>query len=182
MIAGKKGHGKNTVANFIQDYCEENGIETNEYAFADPFKELMCATFGIDIDTLNKLKNDRTPITSMDNSLAIDMRLILQNFGEGAKGVFGRNVWAEQAYRNLHSEKLNIITDLRLKLEQDYFISSPRKPIIIKVHRPSKEHKIDNHVSESEIDLINEDYFISNDSTEEDLKAEVYGIMHELYD
>lgn len=185
MLTGRKGHGKDTVADIIAEVIESEytNNKLNRIALATPFKELMAKTFSISVDDLNDLKNDLNQIKSDSENPAVDtnMRRILQNFGEHSKTQFGDEVWCQVADRNL-CRGINIITDLRLELEKDYFKEKYGRAVhTIKVKRERKlKGPEDEHISEIEVDNMEVDYNISNAGTIEDLRIEVRKVLKEI--
>jgi len=179
-ILGKKGHGKDTVS----DYLVENyGFEKE--ALATPLKNACREIFNFTDEQLyTNLKEE------VDPYWGIKPRIILQWLGtdvlrkEINKIIPGidDNIWINSLilkYKNKQKDNPNldmVVSDCRFPNE----IRELHKLgcIIIKINRPSLVNN-DEHESEKNIDLIKDyDYEIINDGTLDELYDKIDKIMN----
>lgn len=168
-ILGKKGHGKDTVA----DYLVENyGFQ--KISLADPLKEATRVLFGFTDDQLyGKLKEE------VDEFWGVSPRTVFQylgtdifrkDFQKKAPHV-GDNFWVKSLEKRLLSLQKNsgryVVADLRFPNEVQ--LVQKLGGIVVKIQRNLPD--IDNHESETAIDSI--DYY--------DKLIKNYGTLEQLY-
>lgn len=162
MIAGEKGSGKDYVAERLKTYLENSGLSVELYAFADPIKEILQTSFGIDREQLDKLKDDKTDIIlPTDPPITTNMRNIIQLFGTDAmQEVFGKTVWKQRGIDFVDESKSDvvIITDFRFPIE---FIN-PSTTINIVNDDVVDANNSDNHSSENSMNDYDFDYILNN--------------------
>lgn len=122
LVSGKKRAGKNYVSDELKVYLEKLDYSVDLYAYADPMKRILCTTFGITLDELDYMKNEKLPIALATGTgyKTINMREILQRFGtEAMQTEFGVCVWKERAEDFIKKSKADIviITDFRFPTE-----------------------------------------------------------------
>ncbi len=197
-ITGNKGHGKDTVAEFIREILESDlEVKAKRFAFADTMKEIITKTLKLPLDSVESLKraeqhgrviscNVERPMQPLIFS-DITMREVLQNFGQGMKDVFGEQVWVKHTVHEIQKDwdKINcaIISDVRFPFEVEFLkeqkiVFCPVR--VIKVVRPD-EIVEDTHESETEIEKIKEDYLIVNDGNLSTLYNKVYNTIRLIY-
>lgn len=160
LIGGNKRSGKNFVADIIKEEFEKLGNVVDVYAFADPIKDILCQTFCVDVDELNELKNENTPIlfNLKNREFTINMRDIIQKFGtEGMQKSFGIDVWKNKALEFIKYSKANkiLITDFRFASE---YINNAKTIQIINNDIKEKE----THISETSLKDFRFDNIIDN--------------------
>lgn len=192
MLSGEKRSGKDTTANFLAAHLTKCGYEVYSIALADAMKEVLVTTFGIDLATLEDMKNTGGGMSFYDSECDehvgfISMRKILQNFGQGLKASTHNDfIWCELADDKLEYDNpkvVYILTDIRLPLEQEYFSQtydySTDKVTTIKLFRPENE-STDQHISETSVKDVKADYEIVNSGTLNDLEHEIINILKDL--
>ena len=169
-ICGHKFSGKSTVANLLHN---ATGYEVKN--FATPLKKMVCALVGC---TMNDLEDyDYKENTEVPEHLwaycANDkhtVRALMQGLGD-----------------LMRKENPNVFIECTLNSNGDYLVSDCRFPneakaikarcgIVIKVVRPDTKAN-DSHQSETQIDEIDADYTLWNDSTMENLVANVDSLV-----
>ena len=161
LVGGKKGSGKNHVADTLKEYLESKNITVDLYAFADPMKEIIQKTFDINLDQLNEMKNEKFPIEFFDGSRdnVTDMRSIIQKFGtEAMQSVFGVKVWKNLADEFIENSKADvvIVTDFRFPnecIDNSYTLN---------VKNSKTDDVKDNHSSENLLNDFDFDFTIEN--------------------
>ena len=88
------------------------------------------------------------------------------------KEFFGDTVWCQLAEQKLIQGKLNIITDVRLPLEHNYFKSRYKNCISIRIKRDSILSP-DSHITETASDNIVTDYILENNTDALDKYKEI---------
>ena len=170
-ILGKKGSGKDTLADYL---VEHNGFI--KYSFIDPIKNIVKILFNLSDTQVNGYLKE-----NVDKRWGLSPRVILQRFGtefgqykiyelfpELKTKVPKRNMWMKlfDIFLEENKDKNIVIADVRFQHEVDYLNTLNFN--IIKLNRSL--NKMDSHISENEIDLINNyDYVIDNNSTKEEL-------------
>lgn len=178
LINGKKRAGKDYVANILKAQMEKRGYKVAVVSFADPLKKVVAGTFGITLEELDEYKNNpqEYPIMIPDGERTfrqIDFRYILQMFGtEGAKPVFGDDIWARLA-RDFCEEQFQngidiiIIPDFRFKVEflifdETRFLEDDIDVKTIYISNISIPVNSDSHASETELDTFSFDIRMDN--------------------
>jgi len=168
-LVGKLQSGKTTLANLIK----EEYSDTILLAFADPLKEMILYA---GICTREELWDKKTDFS----------RLMLQKIGtEIIRKQVDEYFWIDKIREkiiSINKKKLIILHDLRFLNEanmiKNYF--KPRNGTLIRIIRPSlsNDKEENNHLSETEQDLINVDFTIINDKTIDDLRNEAKKIIN----
>jgi hypothetical protein len=196
-LAGAAGSGKDTVAGFALEWCEERGLKAERLAFADPLKVSAAACFGIPaheaIEWCNWLKQPGAFVTaeSLEGKNGapgdgirwkrVSGRQLLQFFGtEGHRDVFGSEFWVEVTERKI-GERAGIVdvvfvTDPRFKNEADMIHRHNGE--IWEVARPGQE-TIEAHRSENGLPEDMLDFGIRNVGTLDDLRSAVRLVCEE---
>lgn len=161
-LGGKKGAGKNTVANLMEEWLRTNrGLKVYQLAFADALKNSFSALFNTNLATIEKYKNDPTPIVTPFGSFTV--RELLQRYGtEAHRDVYGQDFWVDILNSKIEDLTTDasgfflyavdiIVTDVRFKNELAMFRDYPTDMYTtIWVDRPSADHE-DTHTSESSV-------------------------------
>ncbi len=187
-IAGKKGSGKDTVADIMVK--EYNFIK---YRFADDIKKIAEILFNFNQEQLNGNKKDE-----LDKNWNITPREFYQKFGTDyiqeifpkmfpylfeKNNINKREFWLKKFelwYKDIISRKhccFVVISDLRFKHEYDYI--KKLGGYIIKVERDNI-NKDNKHISETDLDSFSDDkfnYIIKNNSSIKDLESLVKKIL-----
>lgn len=183
-INGKKSSGKNTVYDIIKKYSELTNYPKLivESSFARLVKESAAASLGIEVATLEKLKNEKEALVSLSlygiNTSQMTVREYLQKYGtEAHRDVFDNDFWVDQLLPLDHTydDVIYIITDARFLNEINrikQLANSKNQTEIWKIVRPSLEDK-DLHISEKDLPDKYCDRIIINDGTMEDLEKKV---------
>lgn len=195
-IAGKKQSGKDTIAKIIKyadiyNSCMEDYVTISKEEFIyncitdDHYKhlnELVLPNSKWEIHAFaDKLKNcisliagftdlwtesGKNTLSQFENTHQLTYRELLQQFGTEVCRNIDKNFWIKALFMNYKKSDNWIIPDVRFINEADSI--KKYNGIIIKVIRNS--NNLDKHVSELEIDSINNyDYLINNNGSLEEL-------------
>ncbi|MHA2279488.1 MAG: hypothetical protein ACXAC5_01165 [Promethearchaeota archaeon] len=173
-LSGKRGSGKNTIAQFICDYFGSwsRGKHRMQCAFADLLKGFCIDVLGLKHSQCygtdeekntptqymwnkvqvqgfkDKLKYDI--VSARTNSEFMTGREVMQIFGTESVRVWFGNVWAEATLRHIKSKgpALAVITDNRFPSEIEAVLGHPRGYIIRLTRAPFE----DDHASETSLD------------------------------
>jgi len=164
-LHGKKGSGKDTIANIIK--AKYPTFE--KVAFADPIKETIIRIFKLkDINEYDEFKRKEF------NELNINGRDIVREIGMLMRS-YDENQYIKYVDRFIIRNPYTIITDLRFENELKYLQNI--KALLIKVKRNLNDN--DNHISEKEFNDELFDFIIYNEDLEETTKT-IYRILDEL--
>lgn len=174
-VTGRKGNGKDTIGKILFDKYGYIRV-----AFADSLKEACRSIFHF---TDNQLYG--TEKETIDEYWKVRPRHVLQFVGtelfrEQISSVIPwveKDIWIKSvekkilSIRELNSHAHIVVTDVRFQNEVDAI----RKlgGIVIRVSRPSLQNKLDTHSSELEIDKLDVDMDILNDSTVDELQTKI---------
>ena len=180
-IVGRARSGKDTSADYIA-----KKLGCNKYALATPLKELVCAMFEIDMETLDDYKNegfrlkaqrlDRETYDIAEYPVDVSFRHILQRCGDAQKNLFGLGVYMQKLAEKMHGEDTVVISDVRL-LEEQKWLQQNVDVTFIKITRHAEIGHDSRHRTEVETDKLKYDYLIDNNGTIEELYAEIDAIL-----
>lgn len=175
-ITGHKFSGKSTVARLLHS---ATGWEI--VSFADKLKDITCVLSGCTREQLEDYdfkENELVPDYLRPYCLNADkptFRAFLQCFGSEVMRGVNDNIWIDSTLSNCGEDC--IVSDCRFPNEAKEVKS--RGGIVIKIVRPDAKAK-DTHQSETRIDEIDADYTIWNDTTLENLVANVDSLVRLL--
>lgn len=127
-LHGGAGHGKDTVCEFIREWCEDWDVASRREAFADRLKLSAARLFFPDLcleDAVawcNQLKTGgKVTVTGVDVEAEATGRELLQRYGtESHRDVFGSDFWVDAALADYQpNDELLIVTDVRFQNEAD---------------------------------------------------------------
>lgn len=173
-LIGKAGSGKDTVANYLQS---EYGI--TRVAFADELKKKAMTDFGLTYEQVHGEDKEKHIPKYMQSA-----RKILQTMGTEWYRTIHQNYWVDALYNVLKSGAVRTrngisISDVRFPNEVNFV--KEQDGIIIRIVRPGQEHiATSNHVSETAVDNIKEDYILMNDSCIADLYSQIDSLVREI--
>lgn len=199
-ISGKKGSGKNEVADMlsyilfkgetykqfretqdirntflkVKDYKNAELTLPNIHSFAANLKKCLAVCTGIDFHKLEDRNVKSSEISWMD----ISYRKLLQEFGEGIRQTVGKNFWVDSLLSQYDNSQNWIISDVRYVEEANAILD--RDGILIRINRDTGFNDI--HVSEISLDdFENFGYVIdNNDKSLEDLFNECNYIVEHI--
>lgn len=143
-IFGKKGHGKDTIADYL--------VETYQFhklTYAEPIKKICKDIFSLTNDQLiNHDLKER-----VDPRWGKSPREIMQLIGTDLfRKTFSDNIWVnilrEKAKQLLLEGKNLVISDIRHKNELEHLFTLSDNILIFNVIRDLKDEKEDNHPTE----------------------------------
>jgi hypothetical protein len=175
-ITGHKFSGKSTVARLLH-----NATGYQVVSFADKLKDITCILSGCTREQLEDYdfkENELVPDylrPYCGNSKKPTFRAFLQYFGSEVMRGVNDNIWIDCTLSNCGKDA--IISDCRFPNEAKAV--KARGGIVIKVVRPDVKAS-DNHQSETLIDEIDADYTLWNDTTLENLEANVDSLVRLL--
>lgn len=158
LIAGKKRSGKDHFAKILKEELENIGKTAHITRFADPAKDILCKSFGISRDELDRLKDNAGVVQAGES--AVSMRRFLQTFStEAMQGAFGKDIWVNltvQKIKGIDADYV-IIPDFRFLHE-----ILDRTTLTILVEREDSDQTHDAHISENELCAYPFDEYIRN--------------------
>lgn len=173
-LTGKSGSGKSTAADYLWSTA---GFL--EMAFADRLKEATSVLFGWDRLALDdqEYKAEVCPVWG------ITRREGLQKLGtEAVRGVFGDDFWIKawrQVYDQVQGIDNVVVSDVRFFNEADTIRAMGG--VIVHIVRPGVETVgVPDHVSESGVEVMPDDYVIMNDGSVEQLYEQLDGLLEYL--
>ena len=178
-ICGKKRTGKDTVADYIQEFW---GFQKR--SFAQPIKKALEIIFDWpeEIWHSDELKEEVDPRWGISPRQAAQH--IGTEWGQYYLGqsfplfhdTMGRNLWVARALFDIDNEDV-VVSDLRFPHEAEAI--RDRGGFIIKIHRNLKYE--DGHLSEIGVDIIDADFEIDNDKTKLHLLGIVDSVMEDIF-
>lgn len=173
-LTGKSGSGKSTAADYL---WSTSGFL--EMAFADRLKEAASVLFGWDRLALD----DQEYKAGVCPVWGITRREALQKFGtEAVRGVFGDDFWIKswrQVYDQIQVFDSVVVSDVRFPNEADAI--RDMGGVIVHIVRPGLETVgVPDHVSESGVEVMPDDYVIMNDGSVEQLYEQLNGLLEYL--
>lgn len=210
LLAGRKGVGKSTAADFLTERLFERTNRAVRKSFARKLKEI-AALIGIPIQYSTGSFEDKSRPTQFkweemsqhlksrypDKSGVMSVRDVLQVFGSDViRDCFCEEVWVKSLMAEMQGEISHyktspgwefltnlyyIVDDCRMKNEVINFDGFDRT-IKIKIVRPSMG-SADTHKSETELESVPDfrwDYIINNDGTLEQYIAKVSKILGDI--
>jgi hypothetical protein len=175
-ICGHKFSGKSTVARLLHN---ATGYEV--VSFADKLKDITCVLSGCTREHLEDYDFKETQLVPdylrpyCLNAEKPTFRAFLQHFGSEVMRGVNDNIWIDCTLSNCGENA--IISDCRFPNEAKAV--KARGGIVIKVVRPDVKAS-DSHQSETMIDEIVPDYTLYNDTTLENLVANVDSLVRLL--
>lgn len=174
-IAGRAGHGKDTVGAILADYGYQR------VAFADKVRE---AALAINPTVAPVRFADFMPFIHLSDVVAAygwehakqfpSVRQLLQRIGtEMGRNVLGENLWIDALYSSLDRQQKYVITDVRFENEVEFITANGGA--VWFVDRPVYGSASD-HASERLSPAVC-DRIIVNDGTVDDLRDKVERIM-----
>jgi hypothetical protein len=167
MIIGLTGYaqsGKDTLAGMLMGLHKYERI-----AFADKIRELLYeANPIISCGHTGYLKDLIDRVGWEEAKKETQVRRLLQDFGVGARKVFGENFWIDQALKGVTPKDRFVVTDVRFENEADAIKTLGGQ--IWRVKRIGVG-AVNKHVSESAMDSYPVDQIFINNGAPEDLIA-----------
>lgn len=182
-ISGKSRSGKDTTAAYLKEKFSSYDIDT--VALADKLKIVCCYMlnnigYNITLDHFyDEIEKERE--RTLINGSIFTLRKLMQDTGTEFKSIFGQDFWCRELYKTMDPSGYYIISDCRYQYEIDYFNSKFSKVISLKLERDQDNNlseKAKQHSSETEMDDIQYDYIIDNNSS----KEELYSKLDEIFD
>lgn len=159
LISGASRHGKDTVGNFIEDYCKNNNIKACRTQMVKHLKMYVKDYFGWD-------GREETKPRTLLQELGTD--IIREKLN---KPYFFANRTVEDLDILSNFFKIGIVTDIREPLEIETIKKNFDDVVVIRVNRINYEtemtleqqkHKIENAMN----DYKDYDYVLTNDTLE----------------
>ena len=175
-ICGHKFSGKSTVASLLHN---TTGYEV--VSFADKLKDITCILSGCTREDLEDYDFKETQLVPdylrpyCLNAEKPTFRAFLQHFGSEVMRGVNDNIWVDCTLSNCGKDV--IISDCRFLNEANAV--KAKGGIVIKIVRPDAKAS-DSHQSETRIDEIDADYTLWNDTTLENLVANVDSLVRLL--
>lgn len=175
LIVGAKRVGKSTIADLL---VEREGFLTR--AVADPLKDILSETLDMSREEMDIVKNEE----KIEICNGLNMRQLLQNFGQSAKKHMGNDVWCRASSHDIDTKDDYVISDIRLMIEYDFFVKKWGKEnvVVIKiVGNSDKNENTDLHSTEQEWKQIPADItYINTFDGQDKYFNDVWGKVKEL--
>ena len=178
-LSGKKGSGKDTVANMLEYYFKDyHHQRLHKVAFADPVREIASIIASTpQVHFIDRYWKEQ-PVSSSDKR---SPREYLRLVGQSLKSALGSDVWIRVMDTRVFTfnTKNCVITDVRFRNELDYV--KEKGAFLIKIERDGCEG--DDDVSETEMDGFKDEEFdliIKNNGTREELSETISNFVKNL--
>lgn len=171
-LCGKKRCGKDTIAEYLNAKYGYKNVK-----FAAPLKDAVQALFGFTYDQVENTKDDIDPfwgITPRNAMQFIGVEVAQIQF-QGLIPDIGRGFFVKSLLAKYKQENI-VISDMRFLHEYKAIKEIPGS-LIIKIHRPNVDDG-DEHISETELNIIAADYTVENNGTITQLIDQVDKIMY----
>ena len=169
VITGYRRCGKDYLAQNLINYLNKK-YKVQHFAFANPLKDYITDLFGISIDDLEKLKENKSVKFQIFNKI-YNMREFLVKFANKLREFFGDDIWAKATLNQIKKQDSNeyidikIITDMRFlteyKIIKDFAQETNEDLFIIRLDSDIEGCEKDN-LDEKEIKMIPFDYKFFN--------------------
>ena len=172
-LSGKKGSGKDTVADMLQFYFKlYHGEETTKHAFADPVRKIAGIVASVDDVYFEDRDLKEQPIFFDDSNRT--PRDYLRLVGQALKSAIDEDIWVRLLGRSafVYMTSSCIVTDVRFRNELDFV--KENGAFVIKIERD--DNMSDNDVSETEMDSFKDEEFdliIKNNGDKEELSKTI---------
>lgn len=176
-LSGKKRAGKDTSGLYLKHaLINTYGKKVELIALAEPMKDMVAKLLNITVEEVEYLKNAEVEYINYSGVNPLTVRNLLQNFGQGLKEYFGRDVWCELVEKKMtDDDTIYIITDVRFPFELDYFLKRYATNSI-KIEK-DQEYDEDSHESEQYIDDIKTQFIVENNGTLDMLEEHLKDIL-----
>lgn len=177
-VSGKKGHGKDTVA----DYLVEN-YNFKKIAFADPLKQVCATLFNFSDEQLygdkKEVVDEYWKVTPRKLLQYVGTELLREQLGNVIPNI-GKNIWIEIAKKKMLDSKHDkfVVSDVRFKNELD--MVEDMKGLNIRVIRTTNNPQTDDHSSEKDLDEVDVNK-IYNDGSFEELYKNIDSLMKDTF-
>ena len=170
-VAGYKGAGKDTVANVLQ-----TNFGFKKMSFAQPIKDIVHSTFGIDQAILSGDGGEREfGEEVLPGWFYLSPRDMMQKIGMAFRDELHKDIWVKVLESKIKSVKQNIvIPDVRFKNELELI---NKYGFCVGVNRPG--YNGDGHRSEHGLDDIEFSKVFNNNNSQEMLYAKCYNYFKE---
>lgn len=168
-ICGYKGAGKDSMGQILT-----NSFGWDRMSFAEPIKELVHNTFGIDKAILSGNEGEREfrelPLPDWFN---YSPRQLLQIIGTGFRDSLHPDIWVKILENKVKKHNNHVVvTDVRFPNEVE-MINNNGFCVVVK--RPGYDG--DEHKSEHALDDYKFEHVFDNDGSEEALQAKFYNFL-----
>ena len=169
LVSGKARHGKDTIGNFIEEYCKENHITVCRTQIAKYLKMYIKDYFGWD-------GSEETKPRTLLQELGTDVIR-----GKMNKPYFFANRTVEDLEILSNFFDVAVITDIRVPLEIESIKEKFNDVVVIKVERINYESEMtkeqQNHKIENSMNDYNDyDYILTNDTLDQ-LQEDVIEVL-----
>ena len=177
-ISGEAGSGKDTAANFIQQYIYENTNSSVKIVrFADPLKEGLSTMLNVDIHYFQDPDLKNTKIDFYD----VSPRYLMTSLGtDWGRKMVRNDIWLLAFRKRIQDSEADVILvpDVRFNNEASEIIRMGGK--IISVQKPVY-NPIISHESEQGIDPSFFSETVQNDGSLEKLQCSVVKVFKNLF-
>ena len=174
-VSGKKGSGKDTLAQEIRDLVHQARREVVEVThFADPLKKACRDIFEL---TLEQTDGELKEV--LDERWGQTPREILQKFGTEVGRNIHKDTWVRRTIwrsSGFNIPNITVIPDTRFKDEADAIRAAGG--LVIRIERPGLvENAYSQHQSETDLDDYAFDYIVDNDLGRDRLRFQAEAIL-----
>ena len=186
VLSGNKRVGKDTVANFLQDFFFYGKCKL--FSFARPIKEMTSALLGIPFIVLEQNKDKSVHEIGLTHLLkGKTPRTFFKEIGDMFCKQYGKEVFADLILRECKKSlyEYNIITDMRFKHEYNLLKDLKNKENnIIFIRVKNSRVPFDNtHYSETDLLYLSDDAFdfiIDNEGDLKELRSKVKEVYEKI--
>lgn len=153
FLCGKRGVGKDTLADFLEQKVQESGGSVVRVAFADPIRKLTMDMLSLKTkEQYDTFKRDSHLCYINHIPVRISGREFIRALGMGTRD-FNENFYVDYVkdsyykFLNDKTKTLFVVTDLRFENELDFALTN--NGIIVKIDRESGQ--ADSHISDKGI-------------------------------
>jgi energy-coupling factor transporter ATP-binding protein EcfA2 len=180
-IAGKKGTGKNTLAEMLKEAMEDEGVKVAITGFANPLKLSVYRLFTGDLKATEERAVQWVDHRKGDWEVTLDshttwgeresFRQFLQRYGtEAHRDTFGENFWVEQALNEFKWAKYDFVILADVRFENEAEAIQDTGGFILNMKRTTPQDG-DTHVSEKDLPNDYVDMYVNNEGHMDQLQA-----------
>lgn len=173
-LTGRKGAGKNTVAEIIVDECACNGLTAQAIGFSDNIKWMLARLFWPHIDRaeavaiMDEFKEDDTVSVLFDapdgRGQRISIRELLQHGGyEAGRQLFGDSIWIDMVLTHPWWPDCDVLVIYDMRFDNEAIRVKQAGGVVWEIH--AADAAADEHASEAPLDRMLIDRTVTNTSS-----------------
>lgn len=168
-ISGRKGCGKSTVANILENKIKNAFI----YDIAFPLKKIGEILFNWNDAWLHGVYKE-----TIDSNFNISPREFMVKLGSFIRDI-NKDILMKPLHKICNNNNVVIISDVRLVNEQEYLKNNFKNIVFIKIIKENNSND-DSDITESEVDLLKYDYLLHFNKDIKCLERQIEYIIENL--